>query len=684
MTAPDTERDPVTEPLHDEEIVDPYRWLEATDDAVTEWERRQNEYTDQFLETDRREALRPAFEAVAERTTYNPLTIREGRYFQQIEPPEADQPRLTVRETVDGEPEVLVDPEQQGETVSLQWYVPDRVGERVLCGFMERGTEQYDLVVIDVEDGAELDRIDGVGRCNPLSVAWTDGGFYYQNTGSADEGEQLNKELRFYDLDGGDRLVTDEISAERWPRIEVDAESGTTIVAMGELGTDTDLYALENGALVPVLDGVDAEFQPLVANGRVYLHTNHDAPRFRVLSIPAEEFAEAESVDEFSVAIPESDAVIAGVESAGNGIAVHRDALARDDWTHSTVSIHDADGRERYELDLPDFVGIDRGSMDGNEATDELAFLLLGFDRPAQVVHVDVSADAGPDDWAVVQSPTLPDELDPRGALELTIDRIRVDSTDGATVPAYVVHRADLEPDGDAPTVLWGYGGFRISPSPRVDPYRLPFLRDGGVFVLAGLRGGLEFGEKWHEDGSGKNKPHTFEDFEAVAEALIDRGYTNSDRLAGWGGSNGGLTVGAALTRRPDLFGAIVCRVPLLDMLRFHRFLLGQAWTGEYGSPEDPEAFEWLRSYSPYHNVEETEYPATLFATAAGDTRVHPAHARKMTARVQDTTTGDDPICFRSYEDAGHGTGIPTSLEIEQNLDRWTWVYEQFDIDLTT
>ncbi|MFC7073444.1 prolyl oligopeptidase family serine peptidase [Halovenus rubra] len=244
-----------------------------------------------------------------------------------------------------------------------------------------------------------------------------------------------------------------------------------------------------------------------------------------------------------------------------------------------------------------------------------------------------------------------------------------------------MVHRADIDPDGTAPTILSGYGGFRIPNLPSLDPYRLPFLADGGVFALACLRGGSEFGEEWHEDGSREHKEHTFDDFEAAAEKLVDAGYTTPDRLAAWGGSNGGLTVGAALTRRPELFGAMVCNVPLLDMLRFQRFLLGQAWTGEYGTPEKEEEFNWLQSYSPYHHVTEREYPATLFATAAGDTRVHPAHARKMTARVQQATTSDDPICYHSVQETGHGTGTPTSVAIEQALDKWSFIYETLDIN---
>lgn len=675
---PETERDAVVEQFHGESVVDPYRWLETDDEAVREWEAAQNAYTDEVLDTDRREALRPRLEAVADRRTYHLPTVRGGRYFQLIEAPDADQPRLTVRDARDGDPRTLVDPEEVGTAVSLGWFVPEPDGDRLVYGLMSGGTEEYDLRVLDVNADAVIDRVDDVGRCGEHAVAWADDGdgFFYLSTGSADEDAALEKELRYRDVGGDDRFVTDAIPPERWPHLQVDRESGLVLVALAELGSNVDLYALDGDDLVPVVTDVDATFQPLVHDGRVYLLTNHEAPRYRLLGLDAAAFADADGLDAFEVVVPAGEDVLADVAPAGAGFALHR---IRD--AASAVSVHDADGVERYELSLPAYAGIDRAAFDGSPDAGEVFFALSGIDRPTGIVHADAGAGAGPDDWDVLQSPDLPADLDPRDELDLTVERLWVDSTDGATIPVYVVHRADLEPAGEAPTVLYGYGGFRIPQLPSFDPYRLPFLADGGIYAQACLRGGLEFGEGWHEQGAGEHKRHTFDDFEAAAEALIDRGYTNPDRLAGRGRSNGGLTVGAVLTRRPELFGAIDCGVPLLDMLRFHRFLLGETWTAEYGSPEDPEAFEWLRAYSPYHNVEDRSYPATLFWTSAGDTRVHPAHARKMAALVQASTTGEQPICFRSYGETGHGVGTPTWLVVDQWLDQWTFVYEALDVD---
>ena len=675
VTPPDTERDPVTDVRHGEEITDPYRWLEGDTDAVTDWEQAQNRYTDSIVDTECRESLEPEFEAVGRLETYALPAVRAGRYFQRIEAADAEQPALTVRGSVDDEPRTLLSPAAFDDTTSLQWFTPGPDGERLLYGLTDSGTEQYDLEVFDVDSETVVDSVEGVGRSGPDAVAWLDNGFYYMSTGTAGGGDQLDKQLRYHEVGGEDRLVTDDIPPEQWPAVRVDRDSGLVVLALGELAAEAELYALDDGALEPVVTGVDAAFDPVVANGRVYVRTDHDAPRGAVLAADVDTFPDIDGPEGFETLIPETEDVLAEVEPAGGGIAVHRIREAR-----SVVSLHRADGQLRHELTLPEFAGIPRGGLAGAADGTDLFVHLTGLDRPTSVVHAKTGADATAEDWRVHQRPTLPAEFDPTAELDLTVKRHWVDSTDGASVPVYVVHRTDINPNGDAPAVLYGYGGFRIPMLPSTDPFRLPFLADGGVFALACLRGGFEFGEEWHESGARGQKEHTFEDFEAAARALVAEGYTSHDRLAAIGGSNGGLTVGAAITREPELFGAAVSVVPLLDMLRFHEFLLGEAWTGEFGSPDDAEAFDWLRSYSPYHNIEQRPYPATLFTTAAGDSRVHPSHARKMTAQMQHATTDADPVCYRSVDEAGHGVGTPTSLQIQQQLDRWAFVYETLDI----
>jgi prolyl oligopeptidase len=265
--------------------------------------------------------------------------------------------------------------------------------------------------------------------------------------------------------------------------------------------------------------------------------------------------------------------------------------------------------------------------------------------------------------------------------IEVTAERCFFESADGTEIPAFIVTAAETDPDADTPAVVYGYGGFRIAQTPAFRRFAAPFLGAGGAVAVACLRGGSEYGESWHRAGTFGDKQNVFDDCYAVAEGLAGES-ADPDRLAIWGGSNGGLLAGAALTQRPDLWAAVLCEVPLLDMLRFHRFLLGESWTSEYGSPEDPDAFDYLRAYSPYHNVTERAYPPTLFTTALGDTRVHPSHARKMTARVQANQTAKAPVVLRTETDTGHGVGKSTKRIVREQVDRWTWLCDRLEVDL--
>jgi prolyl oligopeptidase len=337
----------------------------------------------------------------------------------------------------------------------------------------------------------------------------------------------------------------------------------------------------------------------------------------------------------------------------------------------SELSVWEA-GEKTATLPSPEFCTID--GVDADDDGGELYYVVHDFEEPDRLTRYWLG-DGGAGTEVLGQA-------DIELGVDIEVSQEFFESADGTDVPAFVVHQAGLEPADEAPTVLYGYGGFRIPQTPSFWRFAGPFLAAGGVFAVANLRGGTEYGEPWHEAGMLENKQNVFDDFHAVGEGLIEAGYTDSDHLGAYGGSNGGLLTGAALTQRPDLWSAILCTVPLLDMLRFHRFLLGESWTVEYGSPDDPAAFEYIREYSPYHNVKEQDYPATMFKTAAGDTRVHPSHARKMTALVQDQQTGDEPIILRTETDTGHGIGKSTEMIVEEQVDQWTWLCDQLGADV--
>lgn len=658
---PKTERDDVVEEMHGVEIKDPYRWLEEDSDEVERWIKEQNEYTDRVLDDLILETLRPHLERVVEHEEFGTLVSKGDRYFQLLSEPEEDQRKLVVRDSPRGEPKVLADPNEFEGVVSLDWFVPSPDGELVVYGTSEGGTEQYDLTVLDVEDNSEVMKIPNVGRCGEGPVAWLDHGFYYQRT---DPEDQLEKELRFVEIEGDDRLVTDDLPRKKWPVVFVDRETDTTLVGIGELGGDTELYLLKD-ELNRILPNLKASVKPMLHKGRCYLLTDHETSRWKVLSCHIDELEDI-SREELDTAIPESEKVLMDVEPAKDRLVVHSLKNAS-----SSISIHSLDGEELKEIDLP-LVGIPRGSIKGSDDKREAYSMIQGFDRPPEIIEIDADSH----DWNSIDSVNIPGEFP-----ELTVEQIWVESTDGEEVPAFVTHRADIDPH-DSPTVLYGYGGFRVPLTPDFKSVRIPFLEAGGVWVHACLRGGLEFGERWHKAGMRGNKQQVFDDYHSVAEHLIDTDITSRKNLAAWGGSNGGLLVATAITQRPELFGAAICAVPLTDMLRFHRTLLGSTWTKEYGSPEDPEDFRWLKDYSPYHNIEKREYPPTLIRTAIGDTRVDPAHARKMAARLQRNQTGDAPICLWTETQTGHGLGKPTSMIIDQSLHEFGFLAQNLDMDL--
>lgn len=684
LEPPETPRRPVVEHRHGEELVDPYRWLEGDGEEVAEWTDAQNAHTDAVLATPTRESLHERFAPLAERADYHPPVAAGDRYLQRIEGDGDDQPKLVVREEPAAEPRVLADPNAMEGVYSLDWFVPSPDGELVVYGLAEGGTEEYDLVVCDVESGEVVEELSEVGRCIDGGVAWLEDGFYYVSTAAAADGGDghLRKTLRFHeagseaDGDGADPAVDLELPTERWPRVETDPAAGEVVVGTIELGTGGDLYRLADDGGGPADRRPDhlRSFEGLqgfaVDDGSVYVLTIEGAPRGQVLV--ADLGGGGTTASGFQPLVPESDDVLLEFDLAADAVVVSLLSAARPE-----VRVYDREGTPRAELGLPAGTSVTRASLVGSDGDPEAFLRLEGFDRPPAIVRADT--DAG--EWETTDEVAVPlaDELD------LSVSLESAESTDGTEVPLWVVHRADLRPADPeseaAPAVLEGYGGFRIPRTPDFDPFRLPFLADGGVYAVGCYRGGFEFGESWHEDGMRGHKQHTFDDAIACADRLVEAGYTTPERLAVWGGSNGGLTVGAVVTQRPDAAGAAVCAVPLFDMLRFHEFLLGAAWTGEYGDPDDAEAFEWLRAYSPYHNVEEVDYTATLFRTAEGDTRVHPFHARKAAARMQAATTAEEPVLLRMETDAGHGLGKPTSLVLVQRLDEWGFVYDRLGIE---
>ncbi len=661
---PETPRDPVFSTLHGERIEDPYRWLETSSSRVERFVDEQNAYADRWLDTPTREALRPAIEKLAETVEYDPVIPRPTGYFQRVKAPEQDHPVLYFRAELDDDRRELADPNEFSEdgSVSMDWYVPSHEGDLVAYGVTEGGSEQYDVRVLDIETGEIVEEIAEAGRTGPGMFAWTDDGFYYVATGSMADGGQLDKEIRHHELGGEETVLHTDIDAVTWPVLATDRESDACIVAFQEGWERTDLYRITDGDLDPLITDRDAIFEPRLYENTLYLRTSDDAPNYRLTAVDLDA-DDADDVRQREL-VPEGEGILKSFALAENGLVTlsERNAIAE-------MAVYEFDGTHRKTVSMPGNGTV--SGLAGTHRAPECFFRYQSFDRSPAIFRYDTESN----ERALLDAPDRALEID------LVVSQEWFEWTDGTDVPMFVVHRADLGRDGENPALLYGYGGFEISLTPTFDRFRLPFLRDGGVFAVANCRGGGEFGESWHHDARHGEKRNTFEDFIAAAGGLVEREYTRPERLGIMGGSNGGLTVGAALIQRPDLFRAAVCTVPVLDMLRFHTSLLGESWTSEYGSPDDPEAFEYIRNYSPYHNVEAREYPAILLKTAAQDSRVDPFHARKMAARLQRAQTGEQPILLRTNERTGHGVGKPTWKIVEETLDTWTFLYDRLGVE---
>ncbi|OYR78919.1 S9 family peptidase [Halorubrum ezzemoulense] len=682
---PETRREVVTETLHGIDVDDPYRWLEGDDAAVSEWADAQNDHVDAALDDALRDRLRPRFADLVEVADYGPISVREGRYFATVREPGADHARLVVRDAPDGTDRVLVDPNawaanRDGDRPprSMAWYVPSHDGERVAVGVTDGGDENYDVRVLSVPDpsdsGVESPEAEGYGpgveqiaslpdrgRVNAGSLAWTadDEGLVYVATGGAADGAQMDKEIRrfrFADGPDAESVLLEHDDQHVWPRVTVDPDSGLLAVAFSEMVGGTEWYVRVDGDLRPVLTDTDAETSVRFHDGTAFVSTDHGAPRRRLLACSVDRFREGDlSFEECREVLPGGEGILQSVVPTPERLLVHRQRDA-----HSRLSVHDRDGTHLRDVSLPSYCSVTWVS--GNRDAPEAFFGLTGFDRPPAVRKLDLADESPGEGDGVGEGGDAPelasaevDSVDLPVPDDLVVEQRFVDSTDGAEVPVFVCYREEVNVEGPRPTVLYGYGGFRNSITPSFGRFRLPFLADGGAFAAVCARGGYEYGEPWHEAGMLEDKQHTFDDFVAAGEALCESGLTDADHLAVAGGSNGGLSVGAVVTQRPDLWAAAQCAVPLLDMLRFHRFLLGESWTTEYG------------------------HPPVYFTTAASDTRVHPSHARKMTARLQHEAEGG-PFLLRTKSETGHGVGKPASMVVDEQTDSWAFLYERLDV----
>ena len=664
--------------LHGESIPDPYRWLEQGDDPRTQaWTASQNALTESLLAAvPARARLRARLDellSIGALSTPEPVA---GRYFYQRRDGRQNQPVLYVREGRDGEDRILIDPNQldaQG-TTALDWFYPSEDGRLLAYGLSENGSEQSLLHVLEVDSGAPLP--DRIPRTRSADLAWLpDGsGFYYTRypaEGEVPEGEEhYHRSVFFHRLgtdSARDPLIFRPAEKEHWPGVGLSPDGRWLVIGVARTFDQTDLYLQDLVARtppVPVAKDVPATFDGEVVRGRLYLRTNLDAPTYRLYLVDPERPAR-EGWRE--IVPPRTDAVLDGFRITGSTLALSYLKRAA-----SRLRLADLEGNGVREVALPTIGSL--FGLSGEWDGDELYYGFTSYTVPPTVYRLALPAGTT-ELWRRVDA-----DLDPS---RYEVRQVGYPSRDGTEVTMFVVHRTGLPRDGANPVYLSGYGGFNISMTPAFSRSLLLWLERGGVVAIPNIRGGGEYGEAWHQGGMLGHKQNSFDDFIAAAEWLMRERYTRPERLAAAGGSNGGLLMGAVLTQRPELFGAVVIQVPLLDMLRYHRFLIARLWIPEYGSAEDPEQFRWLRAYSPYHHVRDgVRYPAVLLATAESDTRVDPMHARKMAARLQAATSSDRPVLLRLEARAGHGAGKPLNKVVDELTDTWTFVFWQLGVEV--
>lgn len=658
---PETRADEVVEILHGVEVRDPYRWLENEDDpAVAAWVAAQNAYTRSVLDS---LPLRLGVAArIREAVDVGALggSTPRGQYrFFTHRAPGMEQPVLLVSEG-GGPPRALVDPGPMSAdgTTALDWWTPSFDGELVCVGLSDAGTEDSQLRIVRTATGEWLD--DQIPRCRWSAVAFEPDNQAMLYTrlpepGSVPPGEEVYHRHVWRHVIGTDPAQDVRIFGKGRDKLEmpgpisISASGRWTAISVSKGWTGAAVFLRDGeGEFRPIFEDPDAKAQAWFAQDRLLALTNVEAPNFRLVEIDPEQPDPASWHD----VVPHSDHALMEVAVTASRLAAHHlvDACSR-------VSLLRSDGTPQEELSTGSFTTVT--ALGGHPSSDALYVTVETFTRPA------ATSEAGAGE---LERLPLPAGFDPE---RYPIRQVWYRSKDGTSVPMFLLGRAE----GAGPAVLTGYGGFSISRTPFWMPTAVPFLEAGGLVALPNLRGGGEFGEPWHRAGMRGRKQNAFDDFIAAAEWLIARGLTTPRQLGISGASNGGLLVGAAMTQRPELFGAVVCRVPLLDMLRYEGFKVAELWTTEYGRAADPEQFGWLYAYSPYHHVRDgARYPPTLLTGGAQDARVDPMHARKMAARLQAADRGS-LVLLRIEQRAGHGQGKPVTKVVPEEADVWSFLF---------
>jgi prolyl oligopeptidase len=658
---------------HGVKVADPYRWLEELDTEETrQWVEAENKLTFDFLNSiPQRAAIRERLTKLWNFEKYGAPFKEGNRYFYTRNSGLQNQSVLYTVNTLDAQPEMVLDPNALSTdgTVAVSGLQVSPDGKLLAYSLSASGSDWQEWKVRDVQTSKDLE--DDLKWVKFSGVSWTrDGkGFFYSRyeEPKADALKATNYFQKVYYHKLGppqaeDILVYERPDQKDWLFSGSVTEDGNYLVVTIYQGTDVknrvyykDLKA-KDAPVIKLLDDFDAAYTFVGNEGsRFWFQTDLGAPRGKIVEVDVAKPARAN----WKVIVPESKETLQGTSFVNHKFVLN---YLKDAYTQ--VKIYDTAGKFVNEIAFP---GIGTAEGFGGKATDnETFYAFTGFTTPTTIYRYDFTTRKS----TIFRQPKV--EFNPS---DFETKQVFYTSKDGTKVPMFITYKKGLKLDGNNPTYLYGYGGFNISLTPAFSVGNLVWMEMGGVYAQPNLRGGGEYGEEWHQGGMKLKKQNVFDDFIAAAEWLIANKYTSTPKLAIGGGSNGGLLVGAALTQRPDLFGAAIPAVGVMDMLRFQKFTIGWAWVSDYGSSDNPDDFKALYAYSPLHNIKPgTSYPPTMITTADHDDRVWPGHSFKFAAAMQAAQAGDAPILIRIETKAGHGAGKPTSKIIEEIADRWAFL----------
>ena len=674
---PETQKVDTVDLYYDTEVPDPYRWLEDDrSEQTADWVKSQNELTFSYLDQITfREKIKMRLEELYDyERVYAPTKHGEYYYFYKNDGLQK-QSVLYRKKALDGEAEVFIDPNKFNEegTVSLASTSFSKDGSLFAYLISEGGSDWRKAIVMHTDTKEQIG--DTLYNIKFSGVSWRgNDGFYYSGydkpEGSA-LSERNQKHMLFYHTLGTaqsmDKLI---FGGEKQPRKYVGSslteDERFLVITSAQSSSGNDLYVQDlsepEAPIVPLVEDFDHDHEVLTnAGSKLFIRTNMNAPNNRLVQVDFSDPIPANWVD----VIPENENVLTTSVAGGKIFAKYiKDAI-------TAVKQYDMSGKLEREITLPG-LGTARGFA-GRNTDKEVYYTFTSFTNPSTIYKYSIESGES----LLYQQPQVDFNPD-----DYVTKQVFYTSKDGTQIPMFIVYKKGLEFNGKNPTYLYGYGGFNVNLLPTFSTSRIVWLENGGVYAQPNLRGGGEYGEEWHNQGTKMQKQNVFDDFVAAAEYLINHNYTSSEYLALSGGSNGGLLVGATMTQRPDLARVALPEVGVMDMLRYHKFTIGAVWASDYGTVNDSkEMFKYLMGYSPIHNVKAgVSYPATMVITADHDDRVVPAHSYKFIANLQEKNTGDNPMLIRIETDAGHSAGTPVNKIIEQTTDEYAFAWYNMGI----